>query len=126
MKNLTLVLEDEALCKAIESAAESNGVTFEEVVIGAIHYWKSETELTPEEEAQLEEDMGGCRGDDRISLNELAHILEEDDAKLREALLNLEEKGGIEAHLFLAMLREKLAPAQHGSRPSKPRMVSTA
>ena len=126
MKELTLVLEDDALCKAIESAAKSNGVTIEEAVIEAIHYWKSETELRWEEEAELEAEMQDCQEDDRISLDELSHILEEDDAKLREALLRLEENGGTEAHLFLAMLREKIAPAQHDSRSSKPRLVSTA
>ena len=126
MKELTLVLEDDALFKAIESAAESNGIPFEEVVIDAIHYWKSETELTPEEEAEIEADTRGNQEDDRISLDELARTLEEDDAKLREALLNLEERGGVEAHLFLAMLREKLASAQHGSNSRKSTPVSAA
>ena len=126
MKELTLVLEDDALCMAIESAAKSNGVTLEEVVIDAIRYWKSESELTPEEEAEIEVDTQSNQEDDRIPHDELVRILEEDNAKLREGLHRLEKDGGAEGRLFLAMLREKLAPAQHDSISSKPSLVSTA
>ena len=126
MKELTLVLEDDALLAVIESAALSKGVAFEDVVIDAIHYWKSETELSPEEEADIKADMRDYGESGRIPHDELVRILEEDDAKLREGLLRLEENGGAEGRLFLAMLREKFASAQHDSVSSKSRLVSTA
>ena len=116
MKELTLVLEDDALCAVIESVALSKGVAFEYVVIDAIRHWKSETELTPEEEAEIKTDMRDYDENGGIPHDELAHILEEDDAKLREALRNLEEKGGIEAQVFLAMLRRKIGLAPSVSR----------
>ncbi len=126
MKELTLVLEDDALLAVIESAALSKGVAFEDVVIDAIHYWKSETELSPEEEADIKADMRDYGESGRIPHDELVRILEEDDAKLREGLLRLEENGGAEGRLFLTMLREKFASAQHDSVSSKSRLVSTA
>lgn len=125
MKELTLVLEDDALRTVIESAALSKGVAFEDVVIDAIHYWKRETELSPEEEAEIKTDMRDYDESGGIPHDELVRILKEDNAKLREGLHRLEKDGGAEGRLFLAMLREKLAPAQHDSISSKPGLVST-
>ena len=125
MKELTLVLEDDALCAVIESAAKRNGVAFEDVVIDAIRYWKSETELSLEEEAEIKTVMRDYDENGGIPHDELAHILEEDDAKLREALRNLEEESGVEAQAFLTMLRRKIGLAPSASEPPrKPVSVS--
>ena len=108
MKKITLVLDNNTLCEDLAATAERNGVAFEDVVVNAICYWKEETELTPEEEATIAADLRDCERGDSIAWGELVRTLEEDDAKLKAAFLNLERKGGAEARTFLNILRDKL------------------
>ena len=108
MKKITLVLNDDALCEDLAAAAKRNGVTFEDVVVNAIRYWKAETELAPEEVAEIEGGMRSREEGDSLSWEELNRMLEEDDAKLRAAFLNLEREGGAEARAFLETLSDKM------------------
>ncbi len=54
MREITFVLDDDALCNAIDQVAMETGSTFEEVVIRALELWKFEFELD-EMELQKEE-----------------------------------------------------------------------
>jgi hypothetical protein len=78
MIKLTLVLEDETLCEAIEEEAKSIGCTAEDVVLRALQFWKIEAELDEEERREID-----------------------------EARKEWEENGGMEARAFFDSLREE-------------------
>ncbi len=78
MKELTLVLDDEALYTAIETEAKSTGNTVEDVIVEALKRWQVDSELSPEERDELE-----------------------------SARREWREKGGVEAHEFFNTLREE-------------------
>ena len=111
MKKITLVLNDDGLLEDLATAAERDGVALEDVVIDAIHYWDDETKLTPEEEAAIAADMRDCGEYDFISSEDDFRMIEEDNAKLKAAFLNLEREGGTEARAFLKTLMDKMDQA---------------
>ena len=65
MKHITIALEDNDLCIAIESEAKDIGATEQDVIIQALQFWLAETELDCEEQRELEaarreyEEFGG-------------------------------------------------------------------
>ena len=78
MKELTLILDDEALYSAIEGEANSTGHTVQDVIILALQQWLADTEMGVEE-----------------------------DVELQGARREWKEKGGIEAHEFFDLLRDE-------------------
>ena len=78
MKELQIVLDDDALYQTIETEAEATGHTIQEVVIQALQQWRVDSELDMEERADL--------------------------ADVRR---EWEEKAGMEAHAFFDGLREQ-------------------
>ena len=115
MKKITLVLNDDGLLEDLATAAERDGVALEDVVIDAIHYWDAETKLTPEEEAAIAADMRDCGEYDFISSEDDFRMIEEDNAKLKAAFLDLEREGGTEARAFLKTLMDKMDQAARDS-----------
>ena len=65
MKTITITLKDDDLRAAIESEAKIIGVSEEDMIIQALHFWLAETEPDCEEERELEaawreyEEFGG-------------------------------------------------------------------
>ena len=65
MKELTLVLEDEALYAALETEAATTGHTVQDVVVRALRQWQADSELDAGERDELAEarqeweEMGG-------------------------------------------------------------------
>ena len=80
MRELQLVLDDDALYKAIETEATATGHTVQEVVVQALRQWREDAEL------------------DAAEHDELA-----------EARREWQEKGGVEARAFFERLREEEA-----------------
>ncbi len=80
MRELTFVLEDEALYSIIETEAKESGRTIQDILVEALRVWKVETELDEEEHARVE-----------------------------QACLEWEKNGGTEAHAFFDSLREEEA-----------------
>ena len=78
MKELQLVLDDDALYQAIQTEAETTGHTIQEIVIQALRQWRVDSEL----------DMG-------------------ESADLADAHREWQENGGMEAHTFFESLREQ-------------------
>ena len=78
MKEVPLVLDDEALYTAIETEARNTGHTVQEIVVQALRQWRADSELGVEERTDLV-----------------------------EARREWEEKGGMEAHAFFDSLREE-------------------
>ncbi len=107
MREVTLVLNDRELCARLESDAAESGRTVEEVTIEALQVWKQDMESL----AEYETEMAKYEAREAGALEAYAYayfrMLEEDSAKLQEALEALEENGGPEAKAFVAMLRER-------------------
>ena len=78
MREVTLILDDDALYKAIEAEAKSTGHTVQEIVVQALQQWRADSES----------DIDEC-------------------AELAEARREWEETGGMEAHAFFDSLREE-------------------
>ncbi len=55
MKKVTLLLDDDSLCKTIDEEVKSTGWTEEEVILRALYFWQSEKELDAEEQREIEE-----------------------------------------------------------------------
>ena len=109
MREITFVLDDDALCTRLEGDAAESGLSVEEVAVEALRMWKDDMESITEYEAEMREYEAEMRerGGSEAYAYAYFKMLQEDGDKLREALLNLEEKGGSEARDFLAMLRER-------------------
>ncbi len=80
MRELTFVLEDEALYSIIETEARDSGRTIQDIIVEALRVWKVETELDEEEHARVE-----------------------------QACLEWEKNGGTDARTFFDELREEEA-----------------
>ena len=78
MRELTFVLEDEALYSIIETEARDSGRTIQEIVVEALRLWQVETEMDEEERREVE-----------------------------EASRDWEKNGGMEARAFFDSLREE-------------------
>lgn len=78
MRELQLVLDDDALYEAIETEATATGHTMQEVVVQALRQWRDEVEL---------------------------HAAERDE--LAEARREWQKKGGVDARAFFGRLREE-------------------
>ena len=78
MRELTFVLEDEALYSIIETEARDSGRTIQDIVVEALRLWQVETEMDEEERREVE-----------------------------EASRDWEKNGGMEARAFFDSLREK-------------------
>lgn len=53
MREVTLILDDDALYKAIEAEAKSTGHTVQEIVVQALQQWRAESDI--DERAELAE-----------------------------------------------------------------------
>ena len=80
MRELTFVLEDDALYSVIEAEAKDSGRTIQQIIVEALYLWKVETEMDEEERLEVE-----------------------------EALREWKEEGGVEARAFFDGLREEEA-----------------
>ena len=80
MRELTFVLEDDALYSVIEAEAKDSGRTIQQIIVEALYLWKVETEMDDEERREVE-----------------------------EALRKWEKNGGTDAHAFFDGLREEEA-----------------
>lgn len=78
MRELTFVLEDEALYSIIETEAKESGRTIQDILVEALHLWQVETEMDEEERREVE-----------------------------EASRDWEKNGGMEARAFFDSLREE-------------------
>ena len=78
MRELTFVLEDEALYSIIETEAKDSGRTIQDILVEALHLWQVETEMDEEERREVE-----------------------------EASRDWEKNGGMEARAFFDSLREE-------------------
>ena len=78
MRELTFVLDDEALYSVIEAEARDSGRTIQDIVVEALRLWQVETEMDEEERREVE-----------------------------EASRDWEKNGGVEARAFFDSLREK-------------------
>ena len=58
MKTLKMILDDDALCSALECEARSSGRSVEEVALDALKLWQMDTELDAEERRDLEAAIG--------------------------------------------------------------------
>lgn len=55
MRELTFVLEDDALYSVIEAEAKDSGRTIQGIIIEALYLWKVETEMDEEERLEVEQ-----------------------------------------------------------------------
>ena len=78
MRELTFVLDDEALYSIVETEARDSGRTIQDIVVEALRLWQVETEMDEEERREVE-----------------------------EASRDWEKNGGVEARAFFDSLREK-------------------
>lgn len=78
MREITFVLDDEALYSIIKTEAKDSGRTVQDIVIEALQLWEVETEMDEEERREVE-----------------------------EASLDWKKNGGMEARAFFDSLREK-------------------
>ena len=79
MKKITLLLDDEALCKSIEEEAKSASCTDEEVVIRALYFWQTESELDAEDKQELDEARKEWQENGGMEASEFFHGLREEE-----------------------------------------------
>ena len=53
MKRLTLLLDDDALYRAVESQARTTGRTVDEIVVDALRQWRDDSQPADAERAEL-------------------------------------------------------------------------
>ena len=78
MKELTLVLDDDDICEALETEARTMGCSVQDAAMGVLRQWWEDSELNVAERAEL-----------------------------AEARREWRDEGGVEAHAFFATLRRE-------------------
>ena len=106
---VTIVLEDEGLCAALEQLAEETGRSVEDIAIQALEMWQSDMRSVAEWDAETATYEAKLRekGGVEAYMHAYLKMLEEDKDELRLALCRLSGSGDKGALEFLELLREQ-------------------
>jgi hypothetical protein len=82
MREITFVLDDEALYSIIETEAKDSGRTVQDIVIEALQLWEVETEMDEEERREVEEASRDWKKNGGMEARAFFDSLREEESRL--------------------------------------------